>query len=316
MTTYRTLNWKCAFASRLSIGVIGLIAVPAYADMKDIVSSNSQVGLQFVTTDVNYSETFANGGLADTEKGFVPGFGASISVMKDFLFEHDYFQLQYSQLNGNTNYVGSRAGVTGLVGPYTSGNYGSAIATSGAQLIDYSARFGKGFEVTKSLLVTPYLEVGRHEWKRTLSSSSSVPNVNISAGLNNGSTEDYTNYYYGVGAMAQISPIKSLVLTADAMVGNTFSSSMMVSGSSSLIAGVGVATGTSNGIYGLGNSVIYKLGASADYAFTEAVHGNVGVNYTAFNYGQSALAGVNSQAYEPNSKTNYLTLKVGLGYAF
>ena len=232
--------------------------------------------------------------------------------MKDLLFDHDYFQFQYSQLNGNTNYVGSRAGAVGIVGPYTPGNYGSAITTSGAQLIDYSARIGKGFEVTNTLLVTPYLELGRHEWKRTLSST--IPLVTIPAGLSNSSTETYTNYYYGVGAMAQISPIQNLVLTADAMVGNTFSSSMTVSGSSSLIASIPI--GTNNGIYGLGNSVIYKLGTSADYAFTKAVHGNIGISYTAFSYGQSASAGVNSQSYEPNSKTNYLTLKVGLGYAF
>lgn len=290
-----------------------IVATSAYADMKDIVSSNSQVGLQFVTTDVNYSETFANGGLADTEKGFVPGFGASVSVMKDFLVDHAYFQLQYSQLNGNTNYVGSHAGAVGLIGPNTSGDYGSAIATSGAQLIDYSARFGKGFEITDSLLVTPYLEFGSHEWKRALSSN--APIVTLPAGLNSGSTEDYTNNYYGLGAMAQISPVKSLVLTADAMVGNTFSSSMTVSGSSSLIASIG-PTRTLNGIYGLGNSVIYKLGASADYAFTESVHGNIGVNYTAFSYGQSAMSGPLLHTYEPNSKTNYLTLMVGLGYAF
>lgn len=168
----------------------------------------------------------------------------------------------------------------GLVGPYTSGDYDSATATSGAQLIDYSVRFGKGFEITNALLLTPYLEIGHHQWKRNLSS---------------------------------IAPIKRLVLTADAMVGYTMSSSMAVSGYSPFVASIG---GNFNGIYGLGNSAIYKLGSSADYAITETVHANIGINYTVFNYEQSAMAGPNSQTYEPSSKTNYLTFQVGLGYAF
>jgi len=56
------------------------------------------------------------------------------------------------------------------------------------------------------------------------------------------------------------------------------------------------------------------VGGAVDYAFTEHWHGNVGVDYTYFSYGQSAL---NAGGYlEPNSTTSYLTVSAGLGFAW
>jgi opacity protein-like surface antigen len=64
----------------------------------------------------------------------------------------------------------------------------------------------------------------------------------------------------------------------------------------------------------LGDKSMYRLGVSADYAFTTQLHCNLGIDYVAFKYGRSAV--FNGYTYEPDSKTNYTNVKVGLGYAF
>jgi hypothetical protein len=48
------------------------------------------------------------------------------------------------------------------------------------------------------------------------------------------------------------------------------------------------------------------------------LHGNIGIDYTSFSYGISSVypVGGGYVAWEPDSKTNYTTVKVGLGFAF
>lgn len=226
--------------------------------------------------------------------------------MKDVLFGHDYVAFQFSQLNGETNYVGSNNYdiVTNSSG---FGNYGSLKQANGAKMIDFSGRLGKGFEVTDSVLITPYVEIGHHNWQRKIDSSFPVPNILIGS---SNSKESYNNFYYGFGTMAQIAPIDKLVLTANAMVGSTFSSVMTLTGDQpSALA----AINGSNGKYNLGGSVLYKVGLSADYAIYKNFHVNAGAEYIGFDYGQSQMVGY---SYEPFSQTNYTTVKAGIGYAF
>lgn len=258
-----------------------LASVPAYADTSDIKASNNQIGLQYLSTDVNYSEYSSGTGLLDTEKGNVPGYSISTSLMKDVWLGNDYFEAQYNHNSGNTNYVGSP-----LLG---SGAYGSVIGQSSAALIDYSARYGVGMELGSQFMATPYLELGHHEWDR---------------GVNYG--ENYTNNYYGIGVLGQYSPADKLVLTGNVMVGNTFNSNIVVNS--------GPAIGGFSGA--LGNSTIYRYGVAADYAFTINVHANIGIDYTSFKYGMSAVYPVSGGIYEPASKTSYTTARIGIGYAF
>ena len=56
-----------------------------------------------------------------------------------------------------------------------------------------------------------------------------------------------------------------------------------------------------------------------DYAFTQYLHGNVGVEYTNFSYGQSAAFVSNvlgALGSEPRSRTENVTVRAGLGWAF
>lgn len=263
-------------------GLSGISA--AFAGTSDIKASNNQFGFQVISTNVDYTET-GNGifgtptGTLDTETGSVPGSALSISTMKDLWFGNDYIEAEYDNTSGNTTYVG------GLIGPPTT-PYGSVVGTSGATLINYSARYGKGFIVKNEFMLTPYVELGHHEWDR---------------GVNWG--EIYTHNYYGIGVLGQYSPVSRLVLSANAMFGSTFGSNIAINDAFS---------------GALGNSSLYRVGAGADYAFAHNLHGNVGVDYMSFNYGMSAMysCGGACVQWEPDSKTNYTTVKIGLGYAF
>jgi hypothetical protein len=255
----------------------------AFADTQDIKSSNNQIGIHAISTDVSYTETNdgrfgTTAGKFNTENGWVPGFAVSVSLMKDWFLGNDYLQLQYSRNKGFTDYVGS---------PATGGAFGSLVQQNDATLTDYSLRWGKGFSVNREVMITPYAELGRHEWKRA---------------VNQGET--YTNNSFGVGALAQYSPITRLVLSANALIGRTFGANIDVAGPSGFSGA-------------LGNSNLYKLGLSADYAFTQNFHGNVGINYSAFKYGSSGNYQVGNRIHwEPDSRTNNTTINAGIGYAF
>jgi len=265
-----------------------MLAATAVADTSNIKASNNQVDFQFISTDVDYTETgygiFGTPtGKLDTESGYVPGYGLSISAMKDLWFGNDYFEVEYNHSNGNTNYMGSS-----IFG----GPFGSVVSTSSAVLENYSARYGKGFIVGDDLMLTPFVEVGHHRWDR---------------GVNAG--EIYTNDYYGIGALGQFSTVNKMVFTVNALLGGTFKSNITVN---SLGGGLGGFSGA------LGNSTLYRAGVSVDYAFTKSIHGNAGVDFTSFKYGISAVypIGGGFVAWEPDSLTNYTTFKLGLGFAF
>ncbi len=256
-------------------------SIAALAGTQDIMFANNQAGIHVSSQDVDYGETY-QGVLLDTENGKVPGFGLSASVMKNLWLGNDYLQVQYDHADGKTDYVGS----------YSGGTYGSLVAQSGAKLNDFSMRYGKGYVVSNSLMITPYGELGYHKWDR-----------NVGDGIPGGYMEQYIHKYYGVGLMGQYSPVSKLVLTANAMIGHTFGTYF----SADLPPPDAFSAD-------LGTSVIYKAGIAADFAITRAVHVNMSADYTRWDYGASAVQP--SGYFEPDSSTNITKLKAGLGYAF
>lgn len=276
----------------LSMGCI-LFSATAFAGTSDIKASNNQISIQTISTNVDYTET-GNGifgtstGTLDTEKGDVPGTAVFLSTMTG---DHNlYFETEYDHSSGHTTYTGM---------PITGGVFGSIVGVSSAALTNFNARLGRGFVIDsvgyrtiEPFMLTPYVELGSHKWDR---------------GVNYGET--YTNNYLAFGTLWQLSPVNSkLVFSANAMLGTTFRSNIVVN------SGPGL-----NGFSGaLGSSTIYKVGLAADYAFSNHFHVNVGVDYMSFGYGMSAVypVGGGFVAWEPDSRTNYTTIKAGLGYAF
>jgi hypothetical protein len=237
-----------------------------------IIDSNNQLGVQFVATHFDYKEVY-RGELLDTEKGWVPGIGVSVSLMRNWGVENLYLNARVSYLSGETDYKGSYIG--------SDAGYGSVVAKSDADVWDVDFRVGKGFALRRDFMVTPFFGLGFHDWDR---------------GVNEG--EDYSHGYYGVGLLLQYSPTGKLVLSVDGLIGRTFNSHIDVAGP--------------DGFSGdLGDSTIYKLGFSGDYALSRSLHLTGGVEYTHFKYGQSD---VYNGYLEPPSKTSNVTAKVGLGY--
>jgi len=271
--------------SIISLCIFSLMQIPCavFAQSSDgiaaIKNTNNAIGIQAISTYVDYTET-VDGRISNTEQGFVPGFALNVSFMQDWLLGNDYLSATYSQSNGNTNYTGSYIG--------SSQGYGSVKQANPAVLMDFSLRYGKGFVLNDQVMATPFIELGSHQWDRNLGSYQ----------------ETYTNGYYGLGLLGQVAMTNAFVLSASAMVGNTVNSNISITGSP--------YTGGA-----LGNSTIYRLGISGDYAFTKSLHGNIGLDYTSFSYGQSTPTRVGRYVYfEPSSTSQYTTYKIGLSYNF
>lgn len=56
-------------------------------------------------------------------------------------------------------------------------------------------------------------------------------------------------------------------------------------------------------------------GVSVDYAFTQSLHANIGVDVMDFGFGQSPVSAIDG-SYEPYSHTTEFTAKAGVGFAF
>lgn len=258
-----------------------------FAGALDIESANNKIGAQVLYKHINHTET-ENGAALDSEDGHVMGYGLTGSVMRDWWLGHDYLAVQYSSFSGETSYTGC-----------TMGNpaYGSLRGKSKAQIKDGDLRYGKGFVADDDAIVTLYLELGYHKYDRYLG-----------YGTPDGYRETYTHNYYGVGALGQYSAINKIVFSAYFLNGRTYGANIVVA-LPSPYAGFSAK---------LGNSALYKVGVSVDYAFTINFHANLSVDTASWNYGKSQNQSIGNglYAYEPDSTTKDTTAKISIGYAF
>jgi opacity protein-like surface antigen len=264
-----------------------------------ITAANNQISVDYAGQHVDYVErnpanpVFAapipTGAPLDSEKGWVNG----VSVTASGMFNlgsvcNVYLFARGSWFDGHTDYW-----------QFTNVN-----GESHARIAEGDFRLGKGFDVAPNFMLTPYLGGGVRSWDRDLCQSGAC--------FGGGYHENYSHGYLGVGLMGQFALTPALVLTGSGLVGSTLSSELR---------GAPLANGDPrivNFQTSLGNSVIWKLEGSLDYAFTQNIHGNVGVEYTNFKYGESGqfIASTAGPAIEPNSRTETVTVRVGLGWAF
>lgn len=265
----------------------GVLSVPACAGIQDIESANNQIAGHLQNNNTKYYET-VNGSLLDSESSHISGYGLSASVMKDLWSGRDYFLMKYRTFEGDPVYTG---------GSMANPLYGSVLGESYAKVRDYSIRYGKGFVFDDDLMLTPYVELGYHHYDRTLG-----------YGTPTSYQEIYTHNAYGVGILGQCSPSDSLVYSAYMFIGRTFNSHIVV-----------VLAAPYTGFSAkLGNSTLYQVGASIDYAFTKNIHANLGVYAAGWQYGASASQPIGGglSAYEPDSETSITTIDIGIGYSF
>ena len=242
-----------------------------------IRQSNNQVSVFNVTTNFNYKET-VNGAPFDTEKNWVPGIGASLSLMRSWFIDDLYVNTRFTWGSGKTDYVGA----------YFGQPFGSLVSTSGATVYDYDFRLGKALEFDLNLMMTPFFGMGYHVWDRL-----------VNAG------EDYSHAYAGGGLLIQWSFMSGFVLSVDGFVGGTCDSQIKV-------ATFGHIQGST---LALGNSTLYKAGVAGDYAITQSLHVHTSVEWLDFKYGKCALDPTRT-FIEPRSETSNVTVEFGLGYAF
>ena len=260
----------------------------------EIVDSNNQIILQAVGTNLSYAEHskydvllgggpgfVPQGGFLDGEKGWTSGMGLKLSFMNDRLFQNLYFSAEGSHTGGHTHYKGYLQENTGVpTTPYS--------GSDSAKFNDFSARFGKGFAINPSWMVTPFIEYGYHHWSR---------------GVNDGET--YEHQYVGGGGLIQVVPMSGLVWSTSAMIGSTLSPQID-------IAATVNAPGTNGAT--LGTGMTWKVATGLDYAITPNWHVDAEVNYMEFKYGASGtLAG---NIYEPSSTSKAATVKLGVGYSW
>lgn len=249
-----------------------------------ILAANNQVTASFVETSTFYMERSAAGVRYDSERGWLPGLAISASVMENWGVDDLYLFGQFKWVNATTTYTGA----------YIGGTYGDLVQKSGASTVNVDFRVGKGFAIFDGTMLTPYAGLGWRNWTRTLTGAG-------------GYREDYRHGYFGAGAMVQYAPVEHWVIGLSGLVGRTFSAEMATTPTPG-----GAAVPADK--FRLGASTLFMAGASVDYAMTSHAHVGAGVDYVGHRYGASA-ANIYGM-YEPDSRTDEVTMKVGLGYSF
>ena len=253
--------------------------------VNDITRANNQVSLDFTETSFWYgpeiiSSAVPRGSGLDAETAYLPGLQVTGSAMANIgAICNLYISGSFSWFQGNTSYF----------------QFGGPSTINQATVEDSDFRLGKGFNVGPNGMITPYFGAGTNLWNRYLTGPG-------------GYREIYTHDYAGAGVLLQYSPGPGWVLSVDGLIGEAFNSSMTTSLTP---GGFPIIPAT----YGITNKPVYMVGGSIDYAITEHLHANVGVEYTYFQYGQSPVNPISGDL-EPNSTTSYLTLSVGAGYSW
>ncbi len=246
-----------------------------------ILSVDNSVSLSYVGSSVYYIEP-DNGqigsGFNDSEKGNIKGGRGAFSYMGS---HGEFVQAQYTGQEGKLNYDGFLIGGP----PYVPLN-----STSRSTVQEFDAKAGVGFAVARSWVFTPYVTAGRRYWVRELG-----------LGTSGGYNESYSFGYLGFGNLIQYSPQKRLVLSLD------------LSAAKMMDANINVPSAGLNHTV-LGPGPVIRSGVEADYRLWRWLHGFVGLDYTYFNFWQSATQA--SGYLEPVSRTELYSASAGLRVSF
>jgi len=257
--------------------------LPARADDLPVVNVNNEVGIAVNAMLQNYQE-HGSTGIDDSESGWLPGLQAKFSTMFDALgISNLYAAARYTYNSGTLGYNGAL-----LNGTPATGN-------SGATINNVDIELGKGFLLSRDLLLTPFVQGGYRDWQRDLQMPS-------------GYNENYSNGYMGVGLRGDYALNDRLVLTGRLGWAETFGAAMTASGGALAASGIGPMN------FGLGDTPLLQAGIGADYLLANRIHLYGGLDYTHFGFGQSAVNG--EGFYEPSSTTSDFAIRIGFAFGF
>jgi len=262
-----------------------------------ILYVNNQISLDATGQHINYNAygtdyAPAPSALVTSDSGWQPGLQLTGSAMFDLgPLTNVYLMGQGSWNKGNNNtYRGSWIQPLGAPAPA----YGSNVFRHSSQTWDGDFRIGKGFEVGRDWMFTPFVGIGTHTWNRDLITP----------------LYRYQHTYAGGGLMIQWAATQQWVLTGTGFVGTIIDPTLSTPNDpafspSSLDLGSG--------------KTIWKVGLSSDYAITPQWHANAGVEFSRFGYG-ATTATMTLPGDQPmhgrDDQSDIWTVKGGFGYSF
>ena len=230
-------------------------------------------------SNLNYKESVKP--IPDSDTGDLASLAGGFSFLTRY---NTYFAADGSAAFGGGHYNGaSYDNATGLYDI-------PAQASTNELVLNVDGKIGQGLPVGRNVMFIPYAELGFRYWKRD---------------LNNDQSEDYRNFDGMGGVMFQWVPADRVLLSMYGSAGSTFGSSVLANGTT----------------LDLGSAAIEKVGAKVGYDLTHEWEIFSTVDYEHFHYVQSGselmLIGNNLySAYEPSSRTEDTTFRVGFGYHF
>lgn len=266
----RLFSQSVLCATLVALCTFAYASAPAKADVQTIRSADSAVWGAVGTDFLNYKEALTP--ITDSERGSLPSLAGGVSYMGN---SNIYLAFEGNVAFGDEDYNGALQNrYTGATTPYKS--------TTNSTITNLDGKLGKGFALGRSMMLTPYGEVGFRYWTRDLGQYG---------------TEDYDNFNALAGLMFQLSPIDRLILTAYGSAGMAFGGEMKTSGDT----------------YDLGSSGMYKLGGKVGFDVTRKVELFTSLDFSHFRYVNSSWV---DNAMEPSSFTNDTAIRVGLAYHY
>lgn len=281
---------------RRPLFILVLAACGASAACQDrggaVIQANREIGVSFSPSNIAYNE-YQDGGVLDSEHGWVPGVGMKATGMFDALrMTNLLVGATYDFNHGTSSYccltLSSNGGVSVNIADFFRTN-------------DLFIWAGKGFLVKPKLLLTATPEAEYREWLR----ENATGRFDI--------REDYTFWAPGFALGASCNPRSSLVLKARA--GFEYTVSPVNAGSGNPNAAVPVPP--SNMV--LRPHDLWQFAGGGDWAISHAIHAYADAGLSRFGFGASPNQYYDGGAlshHEPSSVTNLTRIDAGLAWAF
>ncbi|MDR3423643.1 MAG: hypothetical protein P4M13_00995 [Alphaproteobacteria bacterium] len=243
--------------------------------VQTIHDSNSSIWVSAGESTLGYKEAVSP--IPDSQHGSLPSVAAGLNYMTGGNW---YFAFEGARSFGDDTYTGAIL--------YSDGSETPTQFTSHETITTVDGKIGRGYVLGRSVMLTPYAEIGYRYWDRN---------------LGGGQVEDYSNFDFLAGLMGQWSPFRRLILSAYASAGTTFAGKME----------------TDHTTCDLDSAGMYKVGGKIGFDLTRRWEIFTALDYDHFHYVASpwvADYALGAYIMEPSSRTSDTALRAGLSYHF